>query len=66
MSKSEEQRLAKLVRKTAAKAAAAKRKSAWRYDPTLPPEPTESELHRRREESDDFDGGGEMGYRGDR
>jgi len=30
----------------------------------LPPEPTESELHRRREESDDFDGGGDMPYRG--
>src|SRR5262245_42380934 len=29
----------------------------------LPPEPTESELHRRREESDDFDGG-ESSYRG--
>jgi hypothetical protein len=29
----------------------------------LPPEPTESELHRRREESDDFDGMGD-GFRG--
>jgi len=30
----------------------------------LPPEPTESELHRRREESDDFDGMGDGPYRG--
>ena len=30
----------------------------------LPPEPTESELHRRREDSDDFDGGGDSPYRG--
>jgi small subunit ribosomal protein S6 len=28
----------------------------------LPPEPTETELHRRRED-DDLDGGGDMGYR---
>ena len=34
----------------------------------LPPEPTETELHRRREENDDLDAGPEMGYRmgGDR
>jgi small subunit ribosomal protein S6 len=34
----------------------------------LPPEPTETELHRRQEENDDLDGGGEMGFRagGDR
>ena len=30
----------------------------------LPPEPTESELHRRREDSDDFDGGGDSPFRG--
>jgi len=30
----------------------------------LPPEPTESELHRRREESDDFDGMDGGGFRG--
>jgi small subunit ribosomal protein S6 len=34
----------------------------------LPPEPTETELHRRREENDDLDAGGDMGFRerGDR
>jgi small subunit ribosomal protein S6 len=30
----------------------------------LPPEPTDAELHRRREEDDDFDGGMEMPFRG--
>jgi small subunit ribosomal protein S6 len=30
----------------------------------LPPEPTDAELHRRREESDDFDGIGDGPYRG--
>jgi len=29
----------------------------------LPPEPTETELHRRREENDDLDAGGDMGFR---
>ena len=34
----------------------------------LPPEPTETELHRRQEENDDLDTGGDMGFRerGDR
>src|SRR5436190_363471 len=34
----------------------------------LPPEPTETELHRRQEENDDLDAGGDMGFRerGDR
>jgi small subunit ribosomal protein S6 len=34
----------------------------------LPPEPTETELHRRREENEDLDVGGDMGFRerGDR
>lgn len=34
----------------------------------LPPEPTETELHRRQEENDDLDAGSDMGYRmgGDR
>jgi len=34
----------------------------------LPPEPTETELHRRQEENDDLDAGVDMGYRagGDR
>ena len=46
-SKSEEQRLAALVRKTAAKAAAAKRKSPRRYDLTLPPDLTDEDIERR-------------------
>ena len=29
----------------------------------LPPEPTETELHRRQEENDDLDAGGDMGFR---
>ena len=32
----------------------------------LPPEPTETELHRRREEDDDLDMGIDLGFRGDR
>jgi hypothetical protein len=34
----------------------------------LPPEPTETELHRRSEDQDDLDGGPDMGFRtgGDR
>ena len=32
----------------------------------LPPEPTESELHRRREENEDLDAGGDMGFRSER
>jgi hypothetical protein len=34
----------------------------------LPPEPTETELHRRAEENDDLDGGMDSGFRagGDR
>lgn len=47
MSKSEEQRLAALVRKTAAKAAAAKQKSPRRYDPTLGPDLTDEDIERR-------------------
>jgi hypothetical protein len=45
--KSEEQRLAALVRKNAAKAAKAKRKVQRQYDSTLPPEPTDEDLERR-------------------
>lgn len=29
----------------------------------LPPEPTETELHRRREENDDLDAGSDLGFR---
>jgi small subunit ribosomal protein S6 len=32
----------------------------------LPPEPTETELHRRKDDDDDMDGGLEMGFRGGR
>jgi hypothetical protein len=39
MSKSDEQKLAALVRKNAAKVAKAKKKSQRRHDKTLPPEP---------------------------
>ncbi|HYK83547.1 MAG TPA: hypothetical protein VEU55_10430 [Gemmatimonadales bacterium] len=47
MSKSDEQKLAALVRKNAAKAAAAKRKAQRQYDSTLPPDPTDADLERR-------------------
>ncbi len=46
-SKSDEQKLAALVRKNAAKAAKGKRTVQRRYDPTLPPETTEDDLERR-------------------
>ena len=46
-SKSDEQKLAALVRKTAAKAASAKRKVKRQYDPTLPPDTTDEDLERR-------------------
>ena len=46
-SKSDEQKLAALVRKNAAKAAAAKRKVKRQYDHTLPPETTDEDLERR-------------------
>ena len=41
MSKSDEQKLAALVKKNAAKAAKAKQKARRQYDKTLPPEPDE-------------------------
>lgn len=48
MSKSEEQRLAALIRKNAAKAAAKTKKNLRRqYDPTLPPEPSDEDIERR-------------------
>ncbi len=46
MSKSEDERLAKLIRKNAAKAAQAKPRPR-RYDPTLPPETTDDDIERR-------------------
>ncbi|HEU5262586.1 MAG TPA: hypothetical protein VFU41_14300 [Gemmatimonadales bacterium] len=47
MSKSDEQKLAALVRKNAAKAAKAKRKAQRQYDSTLPPDTTDEDLERR-------------------
>ena len=47
MSKSEDRKLAALVRKTAAKVASQKPKTQRRHDPTLPPE-TEDDAERRR------------------
>ena len=47
MSKSDEQHLAKLVRKNAAKAAQAKKTVQRRYDSTLPPETTDEDIERR-------------------
>jgi hypothetical protein len=47
VSKSDEQKLAALVRKTAAKAANAKRKVQRQYDATLPPETSDEDLERR-------------------
>ncbi|HEV8265952.1 MAG TPA: hypothetical protein VGQ06_13465 [Gemmatimonadales bacterium] len=46
MSKSDDERMAKLIRKNAAKAQKAKPKPR-RYDTTLPPETTEDDLERR-------------------
>ncbi len=47
MSKSDDAKLAALVRKNAAKAARAKRKVKRQYDNTLPPETTDDDLDRR-------------------
>ena len=47
MSKSDERKLAALVRKNAAKAAKARRKIQRQHDSTLPPETTEEDLERR-------------------
>jgi hypothetical protein len=46
-SKSDEQKLAALIKKNAAKAAKAKRKVQRQYDKTLPPETTDDDLERR-------------------
>ena len=46
MSKSEDEKMAKLIKKNAAKAAKAKPKPR-RYDPTLPPDTTEEDIERR-------------------
>jgi small subunit ribosomal protein S6 len=52
-----------------AERAKARRKAATvsrRVRRGLPPEPTETELHRRNDDDDDLDGGLEMGFRGGR
>jgi small subunit ribosomal protein S6 len=52
-----------------AERAKARRKAATvsrRVRRGLPPEPTETELHRRSDDDDDLDGGLEMGFRGGR
>ena len=47
MSKSEDERLAKLIRKNVAKAEAAKKKVQRNYDSTLRSETTDADLERR-------------------
>jgi len=47
MPKSEDERMAKLIRKNVAKAAKAKPKTRRKYDTTLPPETTDEDLERR-------------------
>jgi len=47
MSKSDEQKMAALVKKNVAKAAKAKVKTRRRYDATLPPESDVEDLERR-------------------
>ncbi|HEY7195009.1 MAG TPA: hypothetical protein VH439_14800 [Gemmatimonadales bacterium] len=47
MSKTEDERLAKLIKKNMAKAEKAKPKARKRYDPTLPPETTDDDIERR-------------------
>jgi hypothetical protein len=46
-SKSDEQKLAALVKKNSAKVAKAKRKTKRQYDTTLPPETSDEDLERR-------------------
>ncbi len=48
MSKSDEQKLAALVRKNAAKVAKAKKQAQRRYDKTLPPEPEDDDSESRK------------------
>jgi hypothetical protein len=47
VSKSDEQKMAALVRKLSAQAARPKRDKRRQHDPTLPPDPTEEDLERR-------------------
>jgi len=47
MSKSDDRKLAALVRKNAAKVAATKQRAQKKYDSTLPPDTTAEDLERR-------------------
>lgn len=47
MSKSEDEKLAKLIRKNVAKVEKAKPKARKRYDPTLPADSTDDDIERR-------------------
>jgi hypothetical protein len=47
VSKSDDEKLAALIRKNAAKAAQMKKKAPRKYDATLPPESTDEDLERR-------------------
>jgi hypothetical protein len=47
MSKSEDEKMAKLIKKNMAKAEKAKPKTRRKYDPTLPAETTDDDLERR-------------------
>ncbi|MGH7605934.1 MAG: hypothetical protein ACREME_01225 [Gemmatimonadales bacterium] len=47
MSKSEDERMAKLIRKNVAKVEKAKPKARRRYDTTLPPETSDDDIERR-------------------
>ena len=47
MSKTEDEKLAKLIKKNMAKAEKQKPKARKRYDPTLPPAETDADIERR-------------------
>ena len=47
MSKTEDEKMAKLIKKNMAKAEKAKPKARRRYDTTLPPETTDDDIERR-------------------
>ena len=47
MSKTDDEKMAKLIKKNIAKAAKAKPKTRKRYDPTLPPESSDDDIERR-------------------
>ena len=47
MSKTDDERMAKLIKKNMAKAEKQKPKARKRYDPTLPPDQTDEDIERR-------------------